>query len=245
MDHSSNINTSEQEWWNNIPASRKTEIRDSQNATVAGTTRTNRHVSKGCGLVVFAIIIRMFCFLIGIVEIGCGGWVLYQVANNIVLLPILSHVAQGGFLILAGFLTVLAESRTKRTMEGCLNTYIILSNYLARAVFYIVIGGVTFPMNFQIIYLGKYGSSKILSGLIVAGGLMNLLYAPFNFRYQRKKKMALHTIVTLPEETVGSDQPSQMPFLPPKPAVESDIYKEQKPPTYSDVVREPISGADV
>jgi len=238
-------------WWDDIPEARKMEIRELGQEGTSASAGGKHRVRRGCGLVFFAIIIRLYCFVMGVVELGCGGWILYQLSNNkLAALPILSNVAQGGFLILGGFLALLAETRTKRTMERCLNTYIILSNYLARAIFYIVVGGLTFPMNFQIMYIGKYGNSKILAGLIVAGGLMNLVYTPFHYRYQRKKRAAEHTVVTtFPEEVAYITDASQIQ-IPSSSSHsnpnEGDQIMEKVAPSYSDVTRDQIaSGADV
>lgn len=54
-------------------------------------------------------------------------------------------------------------------------------------------GGLTFPINVAVPYIGEFGDSRIFAGFIVAAGFFNLVYSPFRFRYLRRKELASQT----------------------------------------------------
>jgi len=173
-------------WWDSLPEPIKIEIRPTSEQAKPPKVR------PGCLMIFFAIIIRIYCFLAGILMLAYGGWILYSISANLSPLPILSDVARGGFEVLSGLLTVLVETRTRRTFQRCLNTYVFVSNYFTRGVFYLIVGGLTYPVGIAVPFIGTFGDSRLFGGFIAAGGVISLIYAPFRYRHLRRKTMASH-----------------------------------------------------
>jgi len=175
-------------WWDDLPAAVRVEIAPTKEELTEMAVKPPR---AGCGLIFFGALIRIYCFAIGVLMIAFGGWILYQISTDLLPLSVIAKVASGVFLVIAGLLTVLAETRNRRTMANCVNTYVFLSNHWARGVFYVVVGALTFSMDIEISYIGNFGKARILAGFMVAGGLFSLMYAPFRYRYLRQKSMAV------------------------------------------------------
>lgn len=173
-------------WWEDMPDAAKIEIKPTEEEV----KEMNVKVVKASWLMIFfGGLIRLYCFAVGCVMMAYGGWILYQISTNYLPLSIIAKVAAGVFLVFAGLLTVLAETRNRKTMTHCVNTYIFLANHWTRGAFYIVVGAITFSIDVQVDFIGTFGKSRVLAGFMVAGGLFNIIYAPFRYKYLRERNM--------------------------------------------------------
>jgi len=188
-----------------------------------------KKVKRGFFLILGAILLRFVGLAIGAACLGFGGWILYQIPQNLAITPIVANVAQGGFLCLVGFLTILAETRMRWTMRGCISTYVMLSSYLARGVFYCFIGAITFALKHQPPFNIKLAW---IAGGIVGGGALNLFFYIFYWRFLRQRAIARANAVVRvanPEEIVygmnteyiRNNEPIVYPVSQPKPTVDS------------------------
>jgi len=185
------------QWWEK----RKEPVAIDLDIPATGEAAKPKKVRRSCLLVLATIVIRLLGLAVAAGCIGLGAWICYQIPNDLSVPGITSQVAQGGFLCLAGLLFLIAELRTRWTMRGCMNTYILFGNYLARGFCYIFIGGLIFALNAQppIIKL-----AWLAGGMIAVGGV-NIIFYPIYWKYLRNKAFAKQTEqpkVAFPEEVV-------------------------------------------
>jgi len=196
----------ETKWWEE----RREPVQIDLNIPAPADAPKPKRVRKGCLLGFGAVILRILGVAVGVGCIAYGAWIFYQITDNISTTGIIGIVAQGGFLCVAGILTLIAELRTRWVMRGCINTYIVFANYLTRGAFYLFLGALIFgvrarppsgvhestPPYVNLVYLA--------AGIIGVGALNIVYYLPY-WKYERRKATAEQEAVPRlanPEEVV-------------------------------------------
>jgi len=185
-------------WWEDV----KEPVQINLNIPLPADAPKPKKVRKGCGIILGRILLRIIGLVIAVALCAYGGWICYQVPQNLgSISQIVQVVAQGGFLCLAGIFALIAETRTRWTMRGCINTYVIFANYLARGLFYCFLGALCFAIQYNPPYLNP----TWLAGGILGGGGLNLLFYPFFWKYQRRRDIAKQQAaprLAYPEEVI-------------------------------------------
>eukprot|EP01111_Echinosteliopsis_oligospora_P005868 TRINITY_DN195_c0_g1_i1.p1 TRINITY_DN195_c0_g1~~TRINITY_DN195_c0_g1_i1.p1 ORF type:complete len:273 (+),score=61.15 TRINITY_DN195_c0_g1_i1:141-959(+) len=160
-----------------------------------------KHVNRPVIHIIVNILLRMYGLIIAALMIAMGAYLEYQIKDNLSpYLKVVEFALMGAFFIVCGVLTLLIETRTHATLKHCLSAYFFLGNPLARGLFYLLVGGLTFVQKFDPPYVKGWWVGCAILG---CGGL-NLIYYPFYWAWRRERSVNEGQVeqVAYPEEQI-------------------------------------------
>jgi len=166
-----------------------------------------KKVRKGFLVIFCSIVLRILGLAVAAAAIGAGGWTIYQITkDHLDSTGMVQQAVKGAFLCLAGLLALIAETRTRWTMRSCVNTYVIFGSYLARGMYYVILGIICFALQISAPYIQVPSILQfnwVAGGIIGVGGL-NLIFYPIYWKYLRLKAVQEQNAPTIanPEEVV-------------------------------------------
>lgn len=160
-----------------------------------------KQVKRGFWHVTINILLRLYGLIIAVLMIAMGAYLEFLIKDNLTpYLKLIEFALMGAFFIVCGVLTLMIETRNRRTMKHCLSAYFFLGNSLARGCFYALVGGLTFVQKFDPPYVKGWWVGCAILGC--AG--CNLIYFPFYWSWRRERDINHNQVVqeAYPEEDI-------------------------------------------
>jgi len=167
----------------------------------ADPNASRKQVKRGFWHVTINVLLRLYGIIISVLMIAMGGYLEFLIKDNLTpYLKVIEFALMGAFFIVCGVLTLLIETRNRRTMKHCLSAYFFLGNSLARGIFYALIGGLTFVQKFEPPYVKGWWVGCAILGCAAC----NLLYYPFYWSWRRERDINHDQVVVeaYPEEDI-------------------------------------------
>eukprot|EP01113_Clastostelium_recurvatum_P004315 TRINITY_DN118_c0_g1_i2.p1 TRINITY_DN118_c0_g1~~TRINITY_DN118_c0_g1_i2.p1 ORF type:complete len:238 (-),score=41.95 TRINITY_DN118_c0_g1_i2:205-918(-) len=181
----------------------------SSSATAQNTVPIKPPKVRGsCFLYFCIVLVRFYCLIAGIVELGYGGWCLYQIYADEkqfrrgpidkIFVPALLQAVIGLFLILVGLCIVAGELRTRWTTTRAIKVIVFLGSYMGRGVFYLCVAMLNMPISVEVYSTKFQGKPFVVAGQLIAvvlalAGLLSILMHPFVWQLERKRTISTLT----------------------------------------------------
>eukprot|EP01112_Ceratiomyxa_fruticulosa_P019470 TRINITY_DN6377_c0_g1_i1.p1 TRINITY_DN6377_c0_g1~~TRINITY_DN6377_c0_g1_i1.p1 ORF type:complete len:161 (+),score=17.43 TRINITY_DN6377_c0_g1_i1:131-613(+) len=127
-------------------------------------------------------VVRILCLLIGLALIVIGAYI-FSLLHNYSFSISLQLGVEAFYFMVFGIVCVIAETRHPKTMI-ILKWMLFLNTYLGRCIYYVFVGIVIYPLSLP----KAKDIGKIMGGILVAAGILNLLLLPGRCRNDGQNK---------------------------------------------------------